>query len=228
SRGRLFFGGQLQEYVFETEAHRFEFEQLEPSADHRRRKLAPEIDSRFALDDYIQVIGVLDEFYFNLCDALDLSDRLAHRFFGAASFDADSLRTLELSRQVFGRINSGDPAAVDDNHAIAGLARLGEDVSRQYDRVFAGESLDQLSDFYDLFWIEADCRFVQDHYLGVVNDGLRDADPLAIAARQPLYQLVALVGDVSHLHRALNKSGDVAAGGALDASDELEISVDAH
>src|SRR5262249_52604968 len=43
-----------------------------------------------------------------------------------------------------------------------------------------------------------------------------------------VYQLVALVGDVSHLHRPLNKNGDVPAGGALDAGDELEIGVNAH
>jgi len=54
-------------------------------------------------------------------------------------------------------------------------------VRAQNDRVVAGKALDQIPGFVDLFGIEARGRFVENQHIRVVNDGLRQADALAVA-----------------------------------------------
>ena len=49
------------------------------------------------------------------------------------------------------------------------------------DRVIAGEALDQVARFVDLFRVEARGRLVENQYIGIVDDRLRQADALAIA-----------------------------------------------
>ncbi len=48
--------------------------------------------------------------------------------------------------------------------------------------MLAPERLDQLADLDDLGRVEADRRLVQDEDLGIMDEGLGDADPLLVAA----------------------------------------------
>lgn len=74
---RRFFGRQLQEDVFQTQAHGSQFKQLETTSDYRGRELASKINSRFAFHDCLQVIRVLDCFKIDLGDSFDPVDGFA-------------------------------------------------------------------------------------------------------------------------------------------------------
>ena len=58
------------------------------------------------------------------------------------------------------------------------------------DGVVAGQALDQVAGFIDLFGIEAGRWFVKNQHVGVVNDGLRQPNPLAIAFGEFAQKLV--------------------------------------
>ena len=49
------------------------------------------------------------------------------------------------------------------------------------DRVFAGEVFDQLPHLKDLFWIQADRRFVENQNRRVIQQRLCYADPLFVS-----------------------------------------------
>ncbi len=53
--------------------------------------------------------------------------------------------------------------------------------------------------FRDLFGIEARCGLVQDKYIGIVNDRLRESDTLPVAFRKLVDQLIADVCDSATL-----------------------------
>ncbi len=60
----------------------------------------------------------------------------------------------------------------------------GKDMGAENDGMVAGQALDQVAGFVDLFGIEARRGFVKNQHVGVVDDGLRQTDPLAIAFRE--------------------------------------------
>src|SRR5262249_2909155 len=134
-------------------------------------------------------------------DAFDRGDRVAQVFGGAFDLKANALAAFELLGQVLGRVNRDDAAFVDDDHAVAGHLDFGQDVRRKNDRVLPGQVFDQTADLLDLVGIESDGRLVEDDHIGVVDDGLRDADALFEAARQALDQFVTALGQGRHLHR---------------------------
>ena len=74
-------------------------------------------------------------------------------------------------------------ALVDDDDALAGLRHLGEDVRAEDDRVVAGQLLDELARLDDLLRVEAGGRFVEDEHVGIVDQGLGQADALPVALR---------------------------------------------
>ena len=63
----------------------------------------------------------------------------------------------------------------------------------------AAEFADQRADLADLVGIEADRRFVEDDHIGLVHDGLRDADALLVALGQGADQLAADIGEAAAL-----------------------------
>ena len=83
------------------------------------------------------------------------------------------------------------PSLVDDDDALAGLTDLGKDVRAQDDRVVAAELLDQPARLDDLLRVEAGGRLVEDQHLGVVEQRLREADPLPVALRELAAMAVA-------------------------------------
>ena len=97
--------------------------------------------------------------------------------------------------QIAHRIGRHDLAFVDDDHLLAGLADFGKDVRAQNDGVIAGQALDQVARLIDLLGIEARGRLVEDQHIGIVDDGLRQADALAVAFGELPDQLVSDVGD---------------------------------
>ena len=86
----------------------------------------------------------------------------------------------------------GDKLALaDDDDLLADCLHFGEDVGAQDDGVFAGEALDQLARFDDLLRVESGGRLVENQDVGIVNDGLREADALPVAFGELADQLVS-------------------------------------
>ncbi len=104
-----------------------------------------------------------------------------HQTVARADFDQQRFRTARTILQIADGIGGDELAFVDDDDLLAGLLDLRQDVSAQDDGVVAGETLDQLARFIDLLGIEAGSRLVENQHVGIVNDGLRQADALAVA-----------------------------------------------
>ena len=92
----------------------------------------------------------------------------------------------------------------------------------------AGELLDELPRFDDLFRIQPRGRLVEDEHVGVVDEGLGEADTLLVALGQLAAEPVAHVVDARPFHDLLQALAAFAARDALDLGDELEILDDAH
>ncbi len=83
--------------------------------------------------------------------------------------------------QVGDGIDRDDFAVINDDDFAAGLFHFREDVGAEDDGVVAGEAGDQLTRFALLFGIETGGRLVENQNRRVVDDGLGDADALAVA-----------------------------------------------
>src|SRR5580698_8450722 len=101
---------------------------------------------------------------------------------GTASrdFDEQLLGAARAILQIVNGVLGDQPALINDEHGLAGLLDFGKDVRAENDGVIAGEALDEVAGFVDLFWIEAGRRLVENQDVWIVNDGLRQADALAI------------------------------------------------
>ena len=76
--------------------------------------------------------------------------------------EAIKRRTAQPCRELFGRVFGHDAPAADDHDALAHGGGFGKNVGAQDDGMGSSQILDQLSDFENLFRIEADRRFIQD------------------------------------------------------------------
>ena len=144
-------------------------------------------------------------------------------FFGRLHFHANFLAAFELRGEILRRVHGGDFALVDDHHAVAGHADFRKNVRGENDGVVSGEALDQVADFDDLLGIEADGGLVEDDDVGIVDQSLRDAYALLVAARETLDQLVALVFQVGLFDRVGDAGGALVRRDVLDARDEIQI-----
>jgi hypothetical protein len=94
--------------------------------------------------------------------------------------------------------------------------------------MLAGEALDQFPNLLDLVRIETDGRLVEDDDIGIVDDRLRNADPLFVAAGKALDQFAAARGQAGQRHCLVDPRGDVSGADAFDAGDEREVVLDRH
>ncbi len=134
----------------------------------------------------------------------NFGQEILERLFGGLGINVNSLPALELRREILRRIDGGNFAFVDDDHAIAGHADFRQDVSGKNDGVRAGQALDEVADFDNLLGIEADGRLVQNNYGGIMDQRLGQPNTLLVAAREPLDQLRALVDDIGFFERVGN------------------------
>ena len=91
------------------------------------------------------------------------------------------------------------------------------------DGMVAGQALDQVTGLIDLFGVEAGRGLVKNQYVGVVNDGLRQAYPLPVPFRELAQKLVlhvAYKAAVTYIVDALFKLGP---GEALELAHESQI-----
>src|SRR5262245_45451677 len=155
----LLLRGQLHEDVFEAEINGAHFQQVESLGNDARGDLRPQIRAALTLDlGGDQIVRARQDL--DALDALDRRDRVAQALGRAFDLNANTLAAFELCSQVLGRVDGGDAALVDNDHAVAGHLDLGQDVRREDDRVLPGQIFDQAADFLDLVRVESDGRFV--------------------------------------------------------------------
>jgi hypothetical protein len=110
-------------------------------------------------------------------ERLHCSENIADRAF---NLDKDTGTALHLCAQILGRIDRNDLTPIDDDHAVAGLFNLWQDMRRQHDGMTPRQALDQLSYFLNLFGVEANGWLVKNEDWRIVEQRLRDSDSLLI------------------------------------------------
>ena len=84
---------------------------------------------------------------------------------------------------------------VDYYYVVARGLHLLHDVRREDHGSVRGQAADKLAHLYYLVGVEARCRLVENHYLGVAYEGLGYADSLAVAFREGADFLVRFRGE---------------------------------
>ena len=96
-------------------------------------------------------------------------------------FQDEALRAVHVEAEVFLDLIHHDVAFIDDDHPVAHGLNFLHDMAGEQDGLFAAQLLDQLSDLHDLVGIESAGGFVQNQYIGIVQNGLREAYALLVA-----------------------------------------------
>ena len=96
-----------------------------------------------------------------------------------------------------------DVAVLDHDDRVAGRLDLREDMGGQEDGAVRRDLLDQFADLDDLVGVQSVGRLVEDDEFRLVDDGLRDADPLLVTTREVADETFAEMGDSATSHRLL-------------------------
>lgn len=74
--------------------------------------------------------------------------------------------------QVFQAVLGDDLAVVDNDHAVANIGHLVEDVRGEHHGVVVAKVANQAADLDDLAWIQADGGFVHDDHVRIAHQRL--------------------------------------------------------
>ena len=164
------------------------------------RARSPRTSVAFVALDFEDGAAAALFFELDAADACDFFKTLLDGWSGeiagaGGNFDQDGFCAARAGLQVVDGIRSDELALVDDDDLLAGLLDFGQDVGAEDDGVVAGERLDEVARLVDLLGIEAGGGLVEDQHVGVVDDGLGEADALAVALGELAEQLVFDVGD---------------------------------
>ena len=143
--------------------------------------------------------------------------------------DAQDRAIPEPTLDVADRALRQDPAAIDDRHARAQLLELGQDVAADEDRLAERPELAQ--EFAQLdasARVQAGGRLVEEQDLRVVDQGVRQAQPLLHAARERLDVVVAAIGEVDELQEVADRPASLRGRQAVAASEEVQVLPDLH
>ena len=99
---------------------------------------------------------------------------------GAFDFKGEAL-VGGFSFEGGGWVGGDHPAFMEDEDAVADGIDFGKEVGGEEDGVARGEGLDEGADLAHLVGIESDGGFVEDEDIGIVDEGLGEADALAVA-----------------------------------------------
>src|SRR6266576_1157052 len=194
-----FLSRELQEHFFQAHRSGAKFIKVPAGFDHGARQIAAQgmIFLAFHLNDSAALAVFLER---DAGHAGNLLEFALHRGWIKAAIAATDFQQYRFAGagtalQIAHRVRRNNFSLVDDDDLLARLADLGKDVRAENDRVVAGKALDQIPGFVDLFGIEARGRFVENQHIRVVNDGLRQADALAVALGKLPDDIVPDVGD---------------------------------
>src|SRR5688500_8551698 len=150
--------------------------------------------------------------------------------------DRDSIGACCLGRLIVaGRHDTLQVPAIDDRNAIGKPLQLVEVVRSDDDRA-AGlpQRLDDIAESLSPHRIQTVCRLVEDHYLLVAKERLREAESLQISLRQRLYFFRAMLVDPQLIDYGVDPCCDLAGGNRRECGVPCErrycgpVRVDAH
>ncbi len=124
------------------------------------------------------------------------------------------------AEQILGGAVGDDAALVDDDGAGADGFDFFQDVGGDDDRLVGGHLADELADVVLLVRIEAVGRLVHDQNLGVVQDGLGNADAALEAFRERFDALIENTAEAGLLDRGGDARAAVVACVSTNLSDE--------
>src|SRR5262245_20606100 len=143
-------------------------------------------------------------------------------------FNGNAVRALNLGSQILRRIDGDDFSFINDDHAVAGLFDFGKDVSRKNHRVLSRKFLDQFADLVNLFRVQTDRRLIEHKHRRIIQQSLRDADPLFIPFGELRDNAIFDVDDVDLLHDSDDFVAEVGTVNAFDLRDKTKIAGDRH
>ena len=109
------------------------------------------------------------------------SDRLFHLRGAASRTDDKSVRPLSTHLVVGERLVGHKLSAGYDQHVVADLGDLREDVAADDDGVLLGKTSDEVPNLDDLLRVEADGRLVENDDVGVAEHRLGDPHTLSVS-----------------------------------------------
>jgi hypothetical protein len=133
----------------------------------------------------------------------------------AGDFDLVGGVAEDFAAQVGGGALGDDAALVDDEHAVAGDLDFGQDVGGDDDRHAAAQAGDEVAHDEDLMRVEADGGLVHDDHGRFGEDGLGDADALAVAFGELADDFVADALQVADFEDLVDARAEFAAGTSL-------------
>src|SRR2546425_8895501 len=187
--------GQLEKDVLEVRDHRAEVGDADPVLGHTVDHIGYEIVAAAANREP----GVLAD---HLVDARD----------GAKALSGDRIVRGQHDRPLWTvtgdeplrRVDVDDAAVLDDRHPIAQSLGLLHEMRRQEDRLAArADAAHQLPDRAARLRIEPGGQLVEEHDVGVVDQGQHDEQPLLLTAGQRHEPGVSLVGEPELLEQPI-------------------------
>src|SRR5579862_5958054 len=163
----------------------------------------------------------------------DLLQRLLAAAFQLVMLLGDRLQehVLERSagRQVRDLLLQRDASAIDDDDFVADLRNLRQNVGREHHRPLVGRHrFDEAADLMNLARIESDRGLVEHQHRRIMNQRLREADPLTIALRELPADAVRHVFEAADLERVVERILDLRALHPAQLGDEAQVRIDAH
>ena len=138
-------------------------------------------------------------------------------------FENDGFGAARSSLEIADGVGGDELSFIDDDDLLAGLLDLGKDVSAENDGVLSGEIFDEVASLVDLLGVEAGGGFVENQDVRIVNDRLREADPLPVAFGELAEELVFYVGDGTALGNVIDTFLQLGSGEAFQLTDEFEV-----
>ena len=165
---------------------------------------------------------------FDVVDAGDGFEDGAHIVGRAFDLHQGAVAALKPTREAFCGILGNDAAAVDDDHALARHAHLRQDVGAEQHGGRAPQGADESADLDDLAWIQADGGFVENEYLRLVQQRLRQPDPLAVPLRECADEAVGHLLQAAIPDHGIDTLALTSAVDATDLGAELQEPAHAH
>ena len=127
--------------------------------------------------------------------------------------------------QIVRRAIEDQPALVDQENAVGDEVHFLQDVGGEQDGPGLPEQPDILAEVPDLVGIEPGGRFVHDEHVGVVEQGLRQADPLLVAPGQlvdGLFERFVEAAPVDDVIQALGQPKPIETTGLAEEPQEFQ------
>lgn len=144
--------------------------------------------------------AVGEVFAHDLGDFGDLVEEDLSFFVGGLDFEGDATGAAHGVDEVFGGVGGFDFPFVDNDDFVAGHFDFAEDVGGEEDGVLVTELLDESTDGPDLVGIESVGGFVEDEEVGLVDEGIGEANALAVSFGESFDHFASDIAESAGFH----------------------------